>query len=85
MTTVAGHVLPDALSRFRGTLPFADLSGPAHYPVNGPRLSGAHVLVTSYAPRQHLARHVMVAEIHLDEWRPASRRAPDDLGRADLR
>src|SRR5262249_25830550 len=47
------HVVPDALSRFGGRLPFYDPSGLIRYPVSGPQLPEARVIVTSFLPTEH--------------------------------
>lgn len=66
-----GHVLPDALSRFRGVLPFADPSGLAIYPVGGSQLAEADVLVRSYEPQEHRRERLVIPEIRLEDWLPA--------------
>jgi hypothetical protein len=73
-----GHTLPDALSRFGGSLPFYDPSGFTRYPVGGPQLAEARVLVTAFQPTEHSARRVAIPAIRLQDWEaqmPASARA----------
>lgn len=73
-----GHTLPDALSRFGGTLPFYDPSGFIRYPVGGPQLAEARVLVTAFQPTEHSIRRVVIPGIRLQDWEaqmPASARA----------
>ena len=63
-----GHTLPDALSRFGGRLPFYDPSGLIRYPVGGPELSEARVLVTAFRPTEHFVRCVVIPGVRLEDW-----------------
>jgi hypothetical protein len=65
-----GHVLPDALSRFGGRLPFYDPSGLLRYPVGGPQLSESRVVVTDYRPTSHFVRRVLIPAVRLQDWEP---------------
>ena len=65
-----GHVLPDALTRFGGSLPFYDPSGVVRYPVGGPQLSEARVLVTDFQPTEHIVRRILIPGIRLQDWEP---------------
>ena len=65
-----GHVLPDALTRFSGRLPFYDPSGSIRYPVGGAQLSEANVLVTAFRPTEHFVRRVVIPAIRLQDWEP---------------
>jgi hypothetical protein len=65
-----GHTLPDALSRFGGRLPFYDPSGLVRYPVGGPQLADARVVVTAFEPREHFVRRVTIPAVRLEEWEP---------------
>ena len=65
-----GHVLPDALSRFIGSLPFYDPSGLIRYPVGGPQLSDARVIVTDFRPTQHVVRRVVIRAVRFEDWEP---------------
>jgi len=65
-----GHVLPDALSRFGARLPFYDPSGLVRYPVGGPQLSEARIVVTSFQPTEHMARRVQIPGVRLEQWEP---------------
>jgi len=69
-TPYPGHTLPDALSRFGGRLPFYDPSGLVRYPVGGPQLSEAHVLVTAFQPTEHFVRRVVIPGVRLEDWEP---------------
>ena len=61
-------VRPDALDRFGGRLPFFDPSGLIRYPVGGPQLSEAHVLVTAFQPAEHFVRRVVISAVRLEDW-----------------
>ena len=67
-----GHVLPDALSRFMGALPFYDPSGAIRYPVGGPQLAEARVVVTDFRPTSHFVRRIVIPSVRLQVWEPAS-------------
>jgi hypothetical protein len=69
-TPYPGHTLPDALSRFGGTLPFYDPSGLIRYPVGGSRLSEARVVVTAFQPAEHFVRRVTIPAVRLQDWEP---------------
>jgi hypothetical protein len=62
--------LPDALTRFGGRLPFYDPSGLIRYPVGGPQLSEARVLVTAFQPTEHFVRRVVIPAVRLQDWEP---------------
>jgi hypothetical protein len=63
-----GHTLPDALSRFGGRLPFYDPSGLSRYPVGGPQLAEARVLVTSFRSTDHFVKRVTIPAVRLQDW-----------------
>jgi hypothetical protein len=65
-----GHVLPDALTRFSGRLPFYDPSGLVRYPVGGPQLAASRVVVTNFQPASHFVRRVLIPAVRLQEWEP---------------
>jgi hypothetical protein len=67
-----GHTLPDALSRFGGRRPFYDPAGLIQYPVGGPQLSEARVLVTAFRPTEHFLRRVVIPAVRLEDWEPAT-------------
>ena len=69
-TPYPGHTFPDALSRFGGALPFYDPSGLIRYPVGGPQLSEARVVVTAFQPTEHFVRRVVIPAVRLQEWEP---------------
>jgi hypothetical protein len=63
-----GHILPDALSRFGGRLPFYDPSGLSRYPVGGPQLAEARVLVTAFRSTDHFVKRVAIPAVRLQDW-----------------
>ncbi len=63
-----GHTFPDALDRFGGRLPFYAPSGLIRYPVGGPQLAEARVLVTAFRPTEHFVKRVRVPSIRLQDW-----------------
>jgi len=63
-----GHVIPDAISRFGGRLPFYDPSGSIHYPVGGPELPESRVVVTNFRPKEHFVRRVVISAVRLQDW-----------------
>ena len=67
-TPIPGHVLPDALARFGGRLPFYDPSGLVRYPVGGDDLSEASVVVTHFRPTVHFVRRVVIPGVRLRDW-----------------
>jgi hypothetical protein len=67
-----GHLLPDAISRFTGSVPFYDPSGAIRYPVGGPQLADARVVVTHFRPAAHFVRRVVVSAVRLQDWEPAA-------------
>jgi hypothetical protein len=67
-TPYRGHTMPDALSRFGGRLPFYDRSGLIRYPVGGPQLSEARVVVTNFRPTEHFETRVTIPAVRLQDW-----------------
>jgi hypothetical protein len=63
-------VLPDALSRFGGRLPFYDPSGVIRYPVGGSQLPETHVLVTNFRPTAHFVWRIVIPSVRLHDWEP---------------
>lgn len=57
----------DALSSLQTRLPFRDPSGRAHFPVGGPQLHNAQVMLTVYEPVDHFFRGVVVPHIRLGD------------------
>ncbi len=60
--------IPNAMSRFRGGIPFRDPQGWAKYPVNGSHLADAQVSLKSYRPVAHFTRQLVIPEILLGDW-----------------
>jgi hypothetical protein len=54
--------------RFGGGLPFRDLHGLAHYPVNGTQLNQAEVALQFFSPQAHFTRHLTMPAIRLSDW-----------------
>ena len=69
-TPYPGHTFPDAVSRFSGRLPFYDPSGLVRYPVGGPQLAEARVLVTAFQPTEHFVSRVAIPAVRLQDWEP---------------
>jgi hypothetical protein len=69
---VPGHTFPDAYTRFNARLPFYDPSGGVRYPVGGPQLADARVLVSHFEPTMHFGRTVTAKAIRLQDWEPES-------------
>jgi hypothetical protein len=56
---------------FRRSVQFRDPSGLATYPVDGPKLPEAHVVVEVFQAQDHFVRHVVIADVQLKDWEPA--------------
>jgi hypothetical protein len=65
-----GHLLPDAISRFTGSVPFYDPSGSIRYPVGGPQLADARLVVRDFRPAAHFVRRVTISGVRLEDWEP---------------
>jgi hypothetical protein len=61
---------PDIMGRSGAGLPFRDLQGLAHYPVDGNQLTHSQVVMRTYRPVEHFTRHVVIPEIRLGDWTP---------------
>jgi hypothetical protein len=61
--------------RFGGGLPFRDLHGLAHYPVNGAQLGQAKVTLQFFSPQAHFTRHLTIPSIRLSDWEAEPRQA----------
>jgi hypothetical protein len=53
---------------FGGELPFRDLHGLAHYPVDGAQLGQARVSLQFFSPEAHFSRHLTIHSIRLSDW-----------------
>jgi hypothetical protein len=62
------HGLKDAVERSQLSVPFRDLSGLAHYPVDGTTIAHARIDVTAYDPVAHFRASVTVPSVRLAEW-----------------
>jgi hypothetical protein len=76
-----GHILPDALSRFMGAVPFYDPSGLIRYPVGGPQLVEARVVVTDFRPTAHFIKRVVIPSVRLRNWEPQAPASASTLRR----
>ena len=59
---------PDAINRFEIEAPFRDRFGVGRYPVSGPQLGQARLVLTRYEPLLHLTRRVQASQIRLADW-----------------
>jgi hypothetical protein len=59
---------PDAMSRSGVEIPFRDLAGLVHYPVDGPQLPESRVIVRVYQPQDHFTRHLVIPDVRLKDW-----------------
>jgi hypothetical protein len=63
-------IVPDMMGGGGLELPFRDLNGLAHYPVDGNQLPQSQVVVRSYLPVDHFTRRIVVPQIKLSDWEP---------------
>jgi hypothetical protein len=70
--------LEDAVDRSHLSIPFRDLSGLVHYPVDSAAISHARIDVTVYDPVGHFRATVTVPDVRLADWAlpPAESTAP---------
>jgi hypothetical protein len=61
---------PDVMGGMGLGLPFRDLNGLAHYPVDGNQLPQSQVVLRNYQPVEHFTRRLVIAQIKLSEWEP---------------
>jgi hypothetical protein len=64
---VIGGFWPDALNRTGGELRFFDRSGLVRFPVDGPKLASAKLIIETFEPRDHFTRHVDSPVVRLSE------------------
>jgi hypothetical protein len=60
--------IEDVLNPFGLSLPFRDLSGLAHYPIDGTKIQSAQVSLTAYYPTAHFRRSLVIPNIRLSDW-----------------
>lgn len=65
-----GRGLKDAVGRVGLSIPFRDLSGLAHYPVDSAAIAHARIDVTVYDPVAHFRTTVAVSSVRLADWAP---------------
>jgi hypothetical protein len=70
----AGSIIPGVM-RFRSELPFRDLHGLAHYPVDGAQLDQSRVTLQFFSPDDHFTRHLTIPSIRLSDWETEPRLA----------
>ncbi|HEY6250210.1 MAG TPA: hypothetical protein VI685_09620, partial [Candidatus Angelobacter sp.] len=63
-------IVPDMMGGGRVGLPFRDLNGLAHYPVDGNQLPQSRVVLRAYNPVDHFTRHLVIPQIKLSDWEP---------------
>ena len=56
------------MTRFNANFEFRDVTGLAHFPVDGPQLSQSRVVLRLYQPTDHFTRRVVIPRITLQEW-----------------
>jgi hypothetical protein len=61
---------PDVMGRWGTGLPFRDLNGLAHYPVDGNQLPQSQVVLRTYRPVEHFTRRLVIPQIKLSDWEP---------------
>jgi len=59
---------PDTINRAGREVPFFDRSGLVHFAVDGSRLSGAKLMITTFDPRDHFTRHVNTPVVKLSDF-----------------
>lgn len=65
------NLLPDALSRLGGDIPFFDRSGLTHYPIDGSKLADSRLVIKTYEPRDHFTRHLNIPNVRLADFAAA--------------
>ena len=60
------------MRRFGVAVPFRDPAGLGHFPVNGPLLREARVVMRIYRAEDHFTRQVVIPDIRLRDWLPQS-------------
>jgi hypothetical protein len=58
----------DPTSHYGLNLRFRDPSGLIHYPIDGPQLPTAQVVLRFYEPEDHFTRNLIIPAIKLQEW-----------------
>ncbi|MGH8256100.1 MAG: ABC transporter permease [Steroidobacteraceae bacterium] len=67
--------LQEAVDRSQLSIPFRDLSGLAHYPVDAAAIARARMDVTVYDPVAHFRTSVTVPNVRLADWAPVKKSA----------
>jgi hypothetical protein len=78
----AAEGIEDVVGRSGINFPFRDLTGLAHYPVNGANIGQARIRITTYDPADHFQRLLVIPSIRLADWEsskaPPARQTPGD-------
>jgi hypothetical protein len=61
--------LDEAVSRSQLSIPFRDLSGLVHYPVDGAAIERARIVLTAFDPVEHFRSNLAISTIRLQDWR----------------
>lgn len=64
----ANWIPPALVKRGGADLPFLDLDGLAHYPVDSSRIGDAQVVIDTFVPRAHFNRSLAIPAIRLSAW-----------------
>jgi hypothetical protein len=67
-SALGANLWPNVLDRKGGEIPFFDRSGLVRYPVDGTRLTEAHLLIETYEPRDHFTRHLNIPNTRLSDY-----------------
>jgi hypothetical protein len=60
--------IEDVVSRSGINMPFRDLTGLAHYPVNEANIGQARIRLTTYDAADHFERQLFIPSIRLSDW-----------------
>jgi hypothetical protein len=61
--------LEDAVGRSQLSIPFRDLSGLVHYPVDGAAIERARIVLTAFDPVEHFRSSIVLPTLRLEDWR----------------
>lgn len=67
-TPYVANIVYDAMGRFGTSLAFRDPAGLAKYPVTGPQLKEARVVLRVYREQEHFMRRVVIDKVRLEDW-----------------
>ena len=69
---VRNPVIPDYLLPDGVVLPFRDLAGLAHFPVDGSALRQARAVLQLYRAQDHFTRTLIIPDVRLEDWEAAA-------------